>query len=63
VRFVEVGPKLEWRVDGQREYGAYTRDTLLPLLEQLQEEGRLRLVYASDPHDLVRIYQVESPRS
>jgi hypothetical protein len=63
VGFVEIGPKLEWRLDGQRQYSSYAAETFFPVLERLQEEGRLSLVYESDPHDRIRIYQVGPRRA
>ena len=61
VSFIEIGPALEWHVDGRQQYSPYTAQTFVSLLEQLQDAGRLSVIYASDPHDLIRIYRVDPP--
>jgi hypothetical protein len=60
VAYVLVAPVREWAADGSRRYNSYTKDVLLPLLEERREEGRMTLVYESEPRELVRIYRVET---
>jgi hypothetical protein len=57
IKYILVAPKLEWRQDGSLRYDDYTAQILLPLLEDLVSNGRLKLVYQAE-EDMVQIYQV-----
>jgi hypothetical protein len=56
IDYILVAPELIWRGDGALTYDAYTRDTLLPLLNTLASAGQLRVAYTAEK-DLVQIFQ------
>jgi hypothetical protein len=56
IQYVLVAPEIKWMTRYQPEY---TRNTnrILPLIDTLAVQNRVRLVHSSDP-ELIRVYQV-----
>lgn len=57
IDYILVAPKLEWRQDGLLVYDAYTQETFLPSINQLEAQRELYLIYESEK-DMVKLYQV-----
>lgn len=59
IAYVLTAPELKWDPTGVLEYPQFNREVLIPLLRELEGQGRLTIVF-NDPEHRVTIYRVLS---
>jgi len=57
IQYLLVAPEVEWRQDGELVYSDYTRQKVLPWVEELLSSGQAARVYQSE-EDKVDVYRV-----